>query len=237
MKISSLKFTHDKKNGYKLISGVAGAEVNIKEIAISPTWKLADIHTYFNIMFREKNQGKPGFTDEYPDALDELIVVLGGSGKLQMKRQSTVSNDLSIEANKMEFAFGGGCWDFVNNVMEVDIMAKDWFEFPKAGVFSLTGVGGSYKYMKKEPSYWELDAGFNFYKAMRNIYLFGGIATIYTNSDFDSFGFSISDLKTPIPGSDLAVKWAAVMLHCVSLQELLPCPKSSFHKNLYFKIP
>jgi hypothetical protein len=209
MKISALKFTHDKKNWYKLISGVAGAEVNIKEIAISPTWKLADIHTYFNIMFREKNQGKPGFTDEYPDALDELIVVLGGSGKLQMKRQSTVSNDLSIEANKMEFAFGGECWDFVNNVMEVDIMAKDWFEFPKAGVFSLTGVGGGYKYMKKGPSYWNLKAGFNFYKAMRNIYLFGGKATIYTDSDFDSFGFSISDLNTPIPGSDLAVKWAA----------------------------
>ncbi|KPA17873.1 Laminin G, subdomain protein 2 domain protein [Candidatus Magnetomorum sp. HK-1] len=206
MKVSSLKFTYDETNGFKLISGEAGGQVNIKELAISPTWKLSDIHTYFNILFREKNKNEPGFTDKYPDELDELIVVLGGKGKLKLKRQSTVTNDLSIEAG-MELALDGDNWGFYN-LQKANLVAKDWFEFPKAGAFSLTGVGGGYQYMKKGPSYWHLTVGFNFYKAMNNIYLFGGSASIYTDSDFESFGFAITGLKTPVPGTDLEMKWA-----------------------------
>jgi hypothetical protein len=200
-KVSSLKFAHDQKNGFKLISGEAGGQVNIKELSISPAWTLKDIHTYFNFVFREKNMDDVGFNDKYSNDLDEILVVLGGKGQLLNQ-----TNKLTIDA-ELEVALDGYHWGF-DNFQTINFSAKEWLNFPKKGAFSLTGVGGGYQFIKDSPSFWYLTAGFSFYKAHRNVYLFGGDASIYASSDFDSFGFSVTDLKTPIPGIDLEMKWS-----------------------------
>lgn len=210
-KINELKLVHNEE-GFKLVSGEAGAELKIPNLNITPRWALEDLTTYLMLVFRELDVDGPyKYNDEYPDELDEFLVYLGGEGKLRRRSipSKNMPGDFMMEAG-IDLAFDANSFDFDGedrqNLIRVDVKTKDWFSFPKAGKFSLTGVGGGYQYSKSGPSYWSLYADFKLFKATKNAFLFEGGAHIAADMGLDSLGLGVTYFRTPI-GTKLYLDW------------------------------
>ncbi|MDA3896745.1 MAG: DUF1566 domain-containing protein [Desulfobacteraceae bacterium] len=211
-KVKKLKLVHNY-DGFKLVSGEAGAAIRIPNLNLSPNWAVENLYTYIFMKFREKSNGGPFiYDDDYPDELDEFLVGMGGSGSLR-KRQFAGFNqntDLKISAG-IDLVFDDftvfGVGDGKQNLMHASLAAQNWFNFPKAGAFTLTGVGGEYKYSKYGPSYWSLTADFKLYQVIRELYLFNGGAKITSDFGLDSFGLGLTYLKTPMLNTNLYIDW------------------------------
>ena len=219
--VSQLKLAYENNN-FKLISGEVGAELKIPNIPISPTWSVEDLTTSVDLIFREKytftdlkfgekNTGghRLVYKDEYPDNLDDFIVKISGSGKLDYKSNAS---GFSIEAG-LSLVFDKNSLNpdtpDQKNLFNVDIKTKDWFSFPKAGVLTFNGVGGGYQYNKYGPSYWKMGAGFKLYEVLPPWSMFSGWAEIVTDTDMSNLGIGVKELITPIPATSLNFSWMA----------------------------
>jgi len=212
-KISDLKLTYSQKNGFKINSGTAGGELLIKKLQISPIWVLDELSTSIQIIHREKDLlGWYVYADEYPDELNDAIIVIEGNAALIKKgnTKNIVKRDLSLYG-AIKLAIGIDSFD--PNISDrqnlISFMAgtKNMFSVPKQGFFCLNGIGAQYKYNKNYSSYWNFDASFNIRK-IGEFSLFDGEATVSANSDLDSFGIGIKSLKTQIPGTkNLNFSW------------------------------
>ncbi|NWH05509.1 DUF1566 domain-containing protein [Desulfobacter latus] len=213
-KVSKLKITHSRRNGFKLVSGEAGAEIKIPNLNLTKTWVLEDLSTYITMVFREaRSDGLYVYNDDYPDELDQFLITLGGNGTLRRRSAPgyNLNSDLKLSAG-LDLAFD---WDSFSldgpdkqNLLHASLAAQNFINFPKAGVFSLTGIGGEYNYSKYGSSYWSLTGDFKLYKLYRNIFLFEGGADITADTGMDSFGLGLTYLHTPVLNTSLYIDWA-----------------------------
>ncbi len=207
-----LKFVQGP-DGFELVSGEIGGEVEIENLNLSPNWALENLAAYLRYIIRDEiPEGATGYDDGYPDELNQFLIALGGSGTLRKRQFSfrksntdlRLSAGLDLDLDDESFSLGTGDKP---NIMHAHFDMEDIGNFPASGVFTMTGVSGSYDYSKNNPSYWSLGAHFSLYQFIREIYMFEGHAQITSDLDFDSISFGLTSLTTPVIGTDLYIDW------------------------------
>jgi hypothetical protein len=207
-----IKLAHNKKDGFRLKSGEVGGELKLSNIQLTKQWTLKKLHTTLKMLARKKDPSDTSrYLDKYPDELNDLIVTIGGEGKL-VKKSLLKKNTLSISA-AVEVALDEDSLDFYGNdrqnLIKASMGVKSKLNYPPKGPFTLEGAGIEYVYKKGDipQSFWKFKAYFNIYRLAPSVQLFKGQASVMSDTDFESIALEISSLRTYFPLTDYNLNW------------------------------